>query len=373
MGAEATRLSVSAQPGRRWGDTRVPLTSSAMLKPVTGSAQLTPPAPAVRPEARAVGPAPALDGATVHAPRGAFEETLRAALISLKEGAVRVEREADPLARHLGFRGLERELATGPAAVFGPSAGEGERSSEARGLEHLARPEEQQWARELLQTLRGGVERSFAALDEPAREDLARLLQQQVRARQWAEAQAQLEAVRRAAEQARTAARLVVERVAHAERREAALPGSRPAWQVNTGLVLAAHGLVTLLLVALQPSVLRLWARGLPGLSWGLLLGGLAALGAGAFWALDPRLRRAWLARQLAGLAELKRTHAEREAAAAAALARARKLFEEVDAECQREEAALRAVLARRPGVERYVNLAGPVVSFVTAGAAPTR
>lgn len=344
-----------------------------MVKPVTGPERLTPLAPVVRPEARAVSPAPALDGATVHAPRGAFEEALRAALISLKEGVVRAEREADPLARHLGFRALEHELATGPAAAFGPPAGEAERPAEARGLEHLARPEEQQWARELLHTLRGGVERSFAALDQAAREDLALLLQQQVRARQWVEAQAQFEAVRQAAEQARTAARLAVERAAHAERREAALPGSRPAWQVNTGLVLAAHGLVALLLVALQPSLLRLWARGLPGLSWGLLLGGLVGLGAGAFWVLDPRLRRAWLARQLARLAELKRTHAEREAAAAAALAHAKKLFEQVDAECQREEAALRAVLARRPGVERYVNLAGPVVSFVTAGAAPTR
>lgn len=315
-----------------------------MLRAVPGVERLVRPGPLG--EVGPVRPAPAVLGeATVHSPTHPFEQALREALISLKEGLARVQAESDPLARHLGYRALDREATDGKVDP-----------------EQLSRPDEQQWARELLQTVHREVGRSALYLDDAARVDLEVLLRWELRRHEREDAEARRAAALHVEQLEHASARRVVEEVERTEQTVSRLAPPRPGWQRAAGVLLAALGLIALGLVVGQPGLLAKWWRGLPSVRWGSLLGGLGAALAGAWLAVDPQQRRAWLVRRLLELAELRRTASEREAAALEALTRAKKLFEEVDAECQREEAAALAVLQRRPGAERYVSLTAPVV-----------
>jgi hypothetical protein len=100
-----------------------------------------------------------------------------------------------------------------------------------------------------------------------------------------------------------------------------------------------------------------------PGWRWSWLLAASLFVLLGSWLSLDPLARRAWLVRRLEQLTAWRQTAAEREARARQTLLHALKLFEEVDAQCRREEAAADAVFQRRPGVQRYVAKSGAVVA----------
>lgn len=316
-----------------------------MIRPVVAVDRIVRPGPLG--EVAAVRPAPAVLGdATIHQPLHPFEQALREALVSLKEGLARVQGELDPLSRHLGYRALDREV--------------GDRKLDP---EQLSRPDEQQWARELLHTVHTEAARSTLYLDDAARVDLEVLLRWELKRHERDDAEARRAAALHLEQTQQAAVRRMVDEASSTEAEVAQLRPERSAWQRALGLVVGLAGLLAFFAIVMQPSLLAKWARGLPAVRWSSVALSLVFVAGGGWIAIDPRQRRAWLVRRLLELAELRRTAAEREAEAREALTRAKKLFEEVDAELQREEAAALAVLQRRPGAERYVNLTRPVVA----------
>lgn len=312
------------------------------LRPISGTEALSKSKPIS--ERHVTRPTEVLGAATVREVATPFEQALREAIASLKEQLTRVEGEADPLTRHLGYRAFNRDAR---ARNLDPNA--------------LSDPEDQAYAQELLQTARGREAQSFAALDDTARVDLQVLLylDERLHAREAAAHQ------RAAAAQVKSAERATVERLqqqaARHEAEVAQLPSTpRPAWLRVLGVVLATLSVAVLAALITHPT---LWAA-LPVLRWTSGLVALSMVVVGGWLGMDPLQRRKWALEQLRQLSEWTSTAAQREAAANEALTHALKLFEEVDAECKREEAAALAVLKRRVGAERYVSLSGGVVAF---------
>jgi hypothetical protein len=132
---------------------------------------------------------------------------------------------------------------------------------------------------------------------------------------------------------------------------------AKPVWLRVMGVVMAVLSLGFFLLVLRE-------SRWLPVLRWSSALGALSMVAVGAWLGSDPHERRVWLVAQFEELAKWREDAAARETRAKEELTRALKLFESVDAECQREEAAALAVLKRRPGADRYVSASGSVVVF---------
>lgn len=296
-----------------------------------------------RPPPRAV---QVLGAATERRPVTLFEQALREAIVGLRESMARIEAEVDPLAKHLGFRALNRDAG-------------------ARGLDEkqLSQPDEQAYARQLLDAARGREAQSFAALDEAARLDLEVLLHLEERLHAREEASSRRAAATRddAAERAR------VERLWRDLERKCAVvdrltSAARPLWLRVMGVVLGLTSLVVFGVVLRIPRLLGEWAQGLPALRWTTVLGTVGFAALGAWLSVDPRQWRAWLLARVQRLAETRRGAAERAARAAEELTRARKLFEQVDDECRREAVAALAVFQRRPGAQRYVNTSGTVV-----------
>ena len=286
-----------------------------------------------------------LGAATERTPVTPFERALREAIVALRESLARIDAEADPLAKHLGFRALNRDVGT-------------------RGLDEkqLSQPEDQAYARQLLDSARGREAQSFAALDDAARLDLEVLLRMEERLHTREDASSR----RAAATSEEAAERAKVERLQRdLEQRCAAVDrltsATRPLWLRVLGIVLALLSLGVVAVLRL-PRLLGEWARGLPPLQWTSVLGALGLALLGAWLSVDPQQRRAWLLARAQRLADSRRGAAERAARAAEALTRARKLFEQVDDECRREAAAALAVLQRRPGAQRYVNMSETVV-----------
>lgn len=288
-----------------------------------------------------------LGEATQRAPVTPFEQALREAIVGLRESLARVEREGDPLTRHLGFRALNRDVA-------------------ARHLDEqkLSQPEDQAYAQQVLQTARGLEAQSFASLDAAARLDLEVLLHFEERLHARHEAASQ----RTAATRDEAAERAQAERLQRdLERKCAAVDrlgsATRPAWLRLLGLVLALLGVMALsAALGRLPWIVGAWVQGASGPRWTTVLGAVALTALGAWLSVDPQRRRAWLLARAQRLIESRRGASLRVARAEEALSRARKLFEEIDDECRREEAAALAVLQRRPGAQRYVNSAGGVV-----------
>ncbi len=288
--------------------------------------------PLARPSEGALEPEPRQGPAKRRAPAA---PSLRESLAALKEGLTRVEAEGEPVTRTLGFRALQREAAP-----------------DALEPEHLERPEEREWAKELLQAVRTGEARTQLGLGDEARADLGLLLHLE----QLREARAQAAQLREAALHAQREHRSGADRLAREEarlRRQAQTLARPRSTQVVLGVSLALVGALALG---------GLFASGL-GSRLGVTGCALLVL-AGAWLSLAPWQRRAWVQRRLAELAALQKSQAAREAEDAERLVRARKCFEDVDAECQREEAAALAVFLRRPGAQRYLRLTGPAVAF---------
>jgi hypothetical protein len=292
--------------------------------------------------------APVLAEATLRTAPPAFEQALRAAIAGLRDSMARLEAEIDPLSKHLGFRALNRDVA-------------------ARGVdpEQLSRPDEQQYAGELLRSARGREAQTFVGLDPAARLDLEVLLQLERRLHE----RDALAARRAAADQAQakerdTAERLERDLVRERETVEKAPAVTRPLWLRLLGVAAALLSFAFAAALAAQPHLLGAWLDGLPAVRWSSVLGALLLGALGSWLGTDPAKRRAWLLAQVEALTESGRLAKAREREAAEALTRARKLFEEVDAECRREEAAALAVLQRRPGAARYVSTTGTVVVF---------
>jgi hypothetical protein len=287
-----------------------------------------------------------LGAATNRAPVTPFEQALREAIVGLRESMARIEAEVDPLTKHLGFRALNRDV-------------------RARGLDErqLKEPEDQSYARELLDAARGREAQSFAALDDAARGDLELLLHLEERLHARDEASSRRATATRddATERAR------VERMQRELERKCAVVDrlaatERPLWLRVLGVVLAMVSLVMAVVVVGLPRLVGAWTQGVPTVRWTTVLGALGLMGLGAWLGVDPQRRRAWLLARVQRLAESRRGAAERATRASEALTRARKLFEEVDDECRREEAAALAVLQRRPGAQRYVNTSETVL-----------
>jgi hypothetical protein len=287
-----------------------------------------------------------LGAATQHVPATPFEQALREAIAGLRASMARVEAEADPLTKHLGFRALNREV-------------------EARGLDgqQLSRPDDQAYAHELLQTARGREAQSFAALDDAARLDLEVLLHLEERFRARDEASAsRTAATHQSATEYERAERLQRELDRQRASTERLPDKQRPAWLRLLGVALALGSLTVLGGLLSHPLLLGEWADGLPALRWSTALGALGLSLLGAWLSLDPQRRRAWLLAQVQQLTVSQRDAKRAQTHAAEALARARKLFEQIDDECRREEAAAVAVLQRRPGAQRYVRTSETVV-----------
>lgn len=288
---------------------------------------------------------PPLGPATSHAPRAAFEQALREAMIALRESMAHVDAEADPLAKHLGYRSLHRQVQAG-------------------GLDErqLSDAEERTYAHQLLETVRSREAQSFAALDDAAREDLETLLRREEHLHAWDETSTRHAAASRdhATERA-TAERLQRE----LERQGAAADRlglrTRPLWLRVLGALLAVASASAVVLVR-RSDLWSAWMEGLPALEWTSLAVALGLGAWGAWLSVDPRQRRAWLLERVERLVLAHRGATIRATRAADELTRAKKLFEQVDDECRREEAAALAVLQRRPGAQRYVSATRQVV-----------
>jgi hypothetical protein len=275
----------------------------------------------------------------LHVPR--FEQALRDAIAGLKESMARIALESDPLTRHLGFRALNRDA---KARHFEP--------------EKLSEPDDQQYAKELLKSVEGRETQSLDALDPNDREDLETLLRFETRTQERIFVSTQRAAATQVAEDERSKSTRLEQEVARQRAAIAQLPeDAKPVWLRVMGVVMAVLSLGFFLLVLRE-------SRWLPVLRWSSALGALSMVAIGAWLGSDPHERRVWLVAQFEELAKWREDAAARDTRAKEELTRALKLFESVDAECQREEAAALAVLKRRPGADRYVSASGSVVVF---------
>ncbi|MDP2273453.1 MAG: hypothetical protein Q8N23_16150 [Archangium sp.] len=310
-----------------------------MIKPIAGVDRVTrllgiAETPPIQPTPVVLAPA------TWRTATSPLEEALRAALHQFAAALGRVETEPDPLTRHLGFRTVRREL--NEAAV---------------APQNLSDPEEQAWAKSLVDSARAKEHATLGALDAQARSDLEVLLTFERRLDERHAA----DVLRKAATQDQLTQRAVLSRLQRdTERRRADFvkleSSRRPKWARVLGVVIAICSFGVL--------ALRMEFDASPLLSRVTLAGVIFSGLLGSWLALDSRQRRAWLKDRLEELATLRQSAAEREAHAKEHLTHALKLFDEVDAQCQREEAAARAVLLRLPGAERYLRTSGPVVAF---------
>jgi hypothetical protein len=292
--------------------------------------------------ARAVRPASAVLGpAAVRVQLTPFERALREAIAGLRESLEKVAAERDPLTRHLGFRALNQDA---KARRFEP--------------EKLSEVDDQQYARELLDSVQTGEHQSFEALQPSEREDLEAVLRFETRLqeRELVSAHRTVASQQTEAEQSNTA-RLERE-VARHQAAVAELPDTpKPVWLRLSGVAVAVLSLALLAVVWRE-------VKWVPLLRWSTALAAMTTVLLGAWLVSDPYERRVWLLEQLHELSKWKEDAVVREQRANEELTRALKLFESVDAECQREEAAARAVFKRRPGVERYVSTSGAVIAF---------
>lgn len=310
-----------------------------MIKPLSGVDRVTrligiAEAPPVQPTPVVLAPA------TWRTPTSPVEEALRAVLHQFAAALGRVETQTEPLTRHLGFRTIRREL--NDAAV---------------NPENLSDLEDQAWAKSLVDSARVKEHATLGSLDAQARSDLEVLLHFEQRLDERLAADVR----RKAASEDQVTQRAVLTRLERdAERRRldfVKLESSRrPKWARVLGVVIAVCSCGVL--------ALRMEFEASPVLNVVTLAGVVFSGLLGSWLALDSRQRRAWLKERLEELATLKQSAAEREAHAKEHLTHALKLFDEVDAQCQREEAAARAVLLRLPGAERYLRTSGPVVAF---------
>ncbi len=293
------------------------------------------------PQAPPVQPTPVvLAPATFRTAASPLEEALRATLHQFAAALGRVEAEAEPLTQHLGFRTLRREL---DEAAISP--------------QKLSDPEEQEWAKTLIDSARVKEHATLGSLDAQARSDLEVLLNFERRLDERHAADVRW----KTASEDQVTQRAVLTRLERdTERRRldfAKLESARrPKWARMLGVVIAFCSCGVL--------ALRMEFDASPWLNVVTLAGVIFAGLLGSWLALDSRQRRAWLKDRLEELATLRQSAAEREAHAKEHLAHALELFDEVDAQCQREEAVARAVLLRLPGAQRYARTSGPVVAF---------
>ncbi len=324
-----------------------------MLKPVLGAEPIS----RIRaipelPPVRGLGPVESVEAvATRRTVPHPFEQALRDAVVTIRETWARVETEEDPLAKHLGFKALNRGVGD---SGFDPA--------------QLSEADDQVYARDLLHALRGAEEQSFIYLDDAARVDLETLL----RFEQKSHERTVASETRASAARDETRERVVVERlqqdVVRHEQLLSRLPSTpRPGWLRVLGALVAVASLGVLGVVVRQPGLIAQWFAGLPALRWSTAVGAVGTGLWGAWLGMDPLQRRAWMLERLQEVASWRQTAAQREAVATEALVHALKLFEEVDAACRREESAAQAVVQRRPGVQRYLSASGAVVAVTIA------
>lgn len=290
---------------------------------------------ATRPPSAVLGPA------AVRVPVTPFEQALREAIAGLRESLAKVAAERDPLTRHLGFRALNQDA---KARHFEP--------------EKLSEADDQDYARELINSVQTKEHQSFEALEANEREDLEALLRFETRLNERAFVSSHRTVASQQAEAEQSTTARLEREVARQQAAVAELPDApKPVWLRVSGVVLSVLSLALLVLVWRE-------AKWVPMLRWSTALGAFTTVLLGAWLGSDPYERRVWLLEQLNELSKWKEDAVVREQRAKEELTRALKLFESVDAECQREEAAALAVLKRRPGAERYVSASGAVIAF---------
>ncbi len=305
-----------------------------MIKPITAE-----PVPRLKPlpERPAIHAGPGVLGEATHRVLpDPFEVVLRDALISLREALSRLDSEADPVARHLGIRGLKRDVAASELDV-----------------EQLSRIDEQVYARELISDLVGREARSLDKLDGAARADLEVLLRLEQLIHEKLDVAAR--GVHAARDQAleRATAERIQRDIERQTRMVEGLPTTpRPWWLRLTGVTLAITGFAVFVV-----------SRTTPGRWIGVLAA--VSLAATGFWlSLDPSRRRERLLAGLQRLVDLRQLVTDRDARAGEVLALARTRFEEIDLACERQEALALAVFERRPGIRPYVGEVAPSVSL---------
>ncbi len=264
------------------------------------------------------------------------EMEARDAVARLHAALQRVEAQGDPLARHLGYRALNRDDAV---SGFDPQR--------LHGTEQVA-------ARTLLEQLRAREQQTFVALDDAARADLEVVFRCEER-----HAERAALATRRAKATVHEAVqRAAAERLQRDLERQgltlATLPREpRPAWMRTAGLGFVVFGFAVLAVLARHPRELDALA---PAWRWAALVSAGLGVVLGTWLRLDPRERRAWVLSQRAKLTAWSDTAAERELHALERLGHARELCDEVEAQCQRAEAAAHDVAVRRPAVEPFLR-----------------
>ncbi|MDP1829512.1 MAG: hypothetical protein Q8L48_39965 [Archangium sp.] len=312
-----------------------------MLKPVASAEAVSRLRPIAASAVAAVRPRPEVLGdATQRVVLPAFEQALRQAIAGIRETVKQLETESDGLTRHLGYRALNRDV-----------------SEQGIDPQQLPDPEDRAFAHDVLRGAQQREAQCLAGLDAAAREDLEVVLQLEQARQQRTDAEAR----HRTAVAEQLAQRGVVEGLARDARSRERLIET-PSWTRWPALVLSLAGLGLLVVLVVRPALLGAWAAGLPVWRWTSVLAAVALTLAGGWFGMNPLQRRAWWQARLQRLATSLRSAREREEVSANALRHARKLFEDVDAECRREEEAARAVLQRRPGAKRYVSLSGPSV-----------
>lgn len=287
-----------------------------MIKPIAGPSS-------VHVIDRARGPGPVVRSTPIEAAakvlaRTPFERALRDSLHALRERVVTAQTETDPLNRHLGFRVLRSEL-----------------TAATPDLEAVDDAEEREWAEALLDSIKDEAHLSYESLTPDERQDFEVLLRFEAGLAARTEFHQRVLASRQLARSERAN----LERLTHQPR-------------TGTTLLFAAGALCLGWMIF---SVIR----STPATTWFSFAASVVLLSAGGWLAANPR-------RALEAL----RSAEAKERDAREGLRHALKVFEDMEAESQREEAAARAVLLRRPGIERFVAISAPQVTpaMKTAG-----
>lgn len=274
-----------------------------------------------------------------------FEQAVREALVELRQALASIEQERDGVVRHLSYRALSHEVRT--SGLDGRALSEGD---------------ERTYARQLVQQVHQHVAHSFQQLDFNAQRDVELLLHLEERMGQRAERR---QAATDAAQQLDDSRGQLQQMEREVARLSKALQNvsarqPRPMWLRAVGVILSLAGVTAGTVTFSQRNTVELpWVW----MSVGVIVGA-----AGLWLSVDSTQRRAWMRSALEKMVERRKGVVQRAAEAQAALERAKVLFEQIDAECRRDEEALKAVMERRPGALRFL---GAQTALILTGKRP--